>query len=39
MVRKDFIILIKRKKKLSNTLDNAPDEFTVIKFFLIGLVS
>ena len=25
MIRKDFIILIKRKKKLSNTLHNAPD--------------
>ena len=25
MIRKDFIILIKRKKKLLNTLDNAPD--------------
>ena len=25
MIRKDFIILIKRKKKLSNTLHNSPD--------------
>ena len=25
MIGKDFIILIKRKKKLSNTLHNAPD--------------
>ena len=25
MIRKDFIILIKRKKKLSSTLHNAPD--------------
>ena len=25
MIRKDFITLIKRKKKLSNTLHNAPD--------------
>ena len=25
MIRKDFIILIKRKKKLSSTLHNGPD--------------
>ena len=33
MIRKDFIILIKRKKKLSNTLHNAPDVWIYILRF------